>query len=48
MNYEYELTHFNGDMGHGVASDSGTLPNEFLRRMQTTREPHNVRRHAVT
>ena len=21
MNYQYELTHFKGDMGHGVASD---------------------------
>jgi len=22
MNYQYELTHFKGDMGHGVASDA--------------------------
>ena len=21
MNYQYELTHFKGDMGHGAASD---------------------------
>jgi len=23
MYYQYELTHFKGDMGHGVASDDG-------------------------
>ena len=23
MNYQYESTHFKGDMGHGVASDAG-------------------------
>jgi hypothetical protein len=22
MNYQYELAHFKGDMGHGVASDA--------------------------
>jgi hypothetical protein len=28
MNYQYELTHFKGDMGHGVASDDGANFNE--------------------
>jgi len=25
MYYQYELTHFEGDMGHGVASDVGIV-----------------------